>query len=108
ECLRSIRPALTPSLKCSCVLHLSLLVEVVGVKDEGLPFRVEHAAIRLLSFTGTGYIVDFRYVEIAGSHEFANVAVLCQQLILLIQCGIAIMESLSQLLNFGRQLSYPR
>src|SRR5712691_1714092 len=76
ECLATVRSATAPCLKGTSVLDPRFLVQIVGVKDERLPFRVEHATERLLSFSSSGNVVDFCDVEIAGSHEFADIAIL--------------------------------
>src|SRR6266849_3466605 len=76
ERLGPVRSTAAPYLKSAGILDLRLLVEVIGIKDERLPFRVENAAIGFLGLTGAGDDVDFCDVAIACSHEFANVTIL--------------------------------
>src|ERR1700716_161644 len=90
ECLATIRSATSPCLKSTRVLDPRFLVQIVGVKNERLPFCVEHATVRLLRFSSSGNVVDFCDVEIAGSHEFADITILGQKLVLLIKSSVAV------------------
>src|SRR6476646_4343986 len=57
--LFSFRPAPAPGLECTGSLYLALTIQVVGVEDQRLPFRVKHSAIRLLSLTASRNIINF-------------------------------------------------
>src|SRR5882762_3479995 len=97
ERLLAIGASPAPGLEATRALCASLLIEVVGVKDERLPFRIKHAAVGLLGFSRALHVIDLRDVEIARAHQVTNVAVVSQQLLLLIERGFTIMEQMSEI-----------
>src|SRR5215471_13932145 len=77
QSLLPVRPTPAPGLKYWGDLR-PLLIQVVGVKDERLPFRVKHPAVRLSRGTMVVNIVHFGDVEITGAHEFPDISVVGQ------------------------------
>jgi hypothetical protein len=81
--LVSCPPPPAPSLERTGIPHAGLLIQVIGIKDEGFPFRMKHAATRFLRRPITRYVVDLCDIEIARSHQIADIAVVGKQFVLL-------------------------
>jgi hypothetical protein len=53
----------------------------------------------------TSDVVNFRDVEIAGAHQFADVAIMREKFLLLIQCTFTVVQQMSQIRHFGFERS---
>src|SRR5579872_4071857 len=102
--LLAVWPMLTPRLESACIFDLGFLIEVIGIKDQGLSTRVENATVRLTGFSGAIHIVDFRDVEFASAHQLPDIAIFGQQFVFLVERSVPIMDRLSQFFYLGRQL----
>jgi hypothetical protein len=100
EGLLPVRSSPSPGLERASFC-LGLLVEIVGVKDQRLPFGEEHPAVWLFRLPVTSDIVHFRDIEIAATHQFADVAIMREKLLLLIECTLAVVQQTSQVRDFG-------
>src|SRR6266478_7807534 len=78
-----IRATSAPRLKGIRIRHPRLLVKIVGVENERLVLRKKYSAKGFFVFPIARNIVDFGEIEISSPHQFTNVAVGRQQLLLL-------------------------
>src|SRR5208282_11194 len=53
-----VETAAAPRLKGAGGFVLRLLIEIIGVENQGLPFRVEDPAIRFLRLPVTRHVID--------------------------------------------------
>src|SRR5271154_4076841 len=83
--LQTVRAAPAPGLKRRGSLGARLLIQIIGIKDEGLSARVEDAAVGLLRFPVAGNIVNLSNVQIARPHQLSNITIVREQLILLLE-----------------------
>ena len=107
ERLLPVRSTSAPGLESASILDTSLLVQIVGVKDQRFPFRVEHAAVGFPRLSGTLDVIHFRNVEISGPHQVTDVAVVGQQLLLLVERGFTIVEQTSEITDLCLKRSGP-
>jgi hypothetical protein len=84
ERLPPVGSAAAPGLKRRAIVHAVLPVQIVRLKDQRLSLRIEHAAVRLLCAVAH-HVIDFRDVEIPCPHEFPDVAIMCQEFVLLVE-----------------------
>src|ERR1700720_1766133 len=84
QCLLFVRAASPPRLERADVLDSNLLIQIVSVKDQRLPFRIENAAIWFLRRSITRDVVYLRDVQVSRSHQIPNVAVVGKKFVLLV------------------------
>src|SRR5260370_21906065 len=82
-CFFMIRATSAPRLKRIRIRHSGLLVKIVGIENERLVFGKKYSAKRFFVFPIARNIVDFGEIKISSAHQFTNVAVGRQQLLLL-------------------------
>src|SRR6266436_3068045 len=78
-----IRATSAPRLKRIRIRHPRLLVKVVGIENERLVLGKKYSAKGFFVFPVARNIVDFGKIKISSPHQFTNVAVGRQQLLLL-------------------------
>ena len=96
----AIRSSAPPSLECACALDARLLIEIVGIKDERFPTGIEDPPKGFLRISGLCDVVDLSDIEIARAHQFSDVAVVIQQLLLAGDFLIALALRCRKLVNF--------
>ena len=78
-----IRATSAPRLKRIRIRHPRLLVKIVGIENERLVLGKKYSTKGLFVFPIARNIVDFGEIKISSAHQFTNVAVGRQQLLLL-------------------------
>ena len=101
ERLLRVWAAPSPRLKGSSILQPSLLIQIIGVEDQRLSPRIKHPAVGLLGRPGFADIVHLSDIEIAGAHELANIPVVGEQFLLLVNCDFLLMQLLGERTDFG-------
>src|SRR5262249_2875676 len=97
--LLEVRAATTPSLK-RLVSFAVLLIKVICIKDQRLFFRVEQATVRFAGGTLFIGVIHLGDVEIPCAHYLANVTIMRQQFVLLIQSLLPILQQPDQIFHF--------
>ena len=90
--LLAVRPPPAPRLEGTCTFQFGLLIQIVGIENQRLAPRIENPAIRLLGFARAGHVIDFRNIEIAGAHQFADIAVMAQEFIVLFESSLLLLK----------------
>ena len=85
QSLRAVRPSIAPRLKCTGRFQPWKVAEIVRIKDQRLPFRLEHAPKRLPSVSGCQDVMHLCYIEIPCAHQFPDVAILGKQFFVLLE-----------------------
>src|SRR5438552_5153067 len=78
-----VRATSAPRLKRIRIRHPRLLVKIVGIENERLVLRKKYSAKGFFVFPVARNIVDFGKIKISSAHQFTNVAVGREQLLLL-------------------------
>ena len=78
-----IRATSAPSLERIRIRNSRLLVKIVGIENERLVLGKKYSAKGFFIFPVPRNIVDFGEIKISSAHQFTNVAVSRQQLLLL-------------------------
>src|SRR6266480_7802202 len=78
-----IRATSAPRLKSIRIRQPRLLVKIVGIENERLVLGKKYSAKGLFVFPVARNIVDFGKIKISSAHQFTNVAVGREQLLLL-------------------------
>src|SRR5436189_1760746 len=78
-----IRATSPPSLERIRIRHPRLLVKIIGIENERLVLGKKYSAKGFFIFPVPRNIVDFGEIKISSAHQFTNVAVGRQQLLLL-------------------------
>src|SRR5216683_1082880 len=78
-----IRATSAPRLKRIRIRHPRLLVKIVGIENERLVLGKKYSAKGFFVFPVARNIVDFGEIKISSAHQFTNIAVGRQQLLLL-------------------------
>ncbi len=86
-----VRSLVSPGL-ASTTFCVDLLVEIVGVEDQRLPFGEKHPAVWPFRLPVASDVVDFSDVEIAGTHQFADVAIIREKFPRFVQCTITVVQ----------------
>src|SRR5580698_164397 len=84
ESLLHVPPAAAPRLKGLCIRESRLMVEIVGVEDQGSSLSVENAPAGLLGGPVPSNVIHFRDVKVARPHQVANIAIVREQFVLLV------------------------
>src|SRR5260370_20895022 len=78
-----VRTTSAPSLERIRIRNSRLLVKIVSIENERLVLGKKYSAKRFFVFPIARNIVDFGEIKISSAHQFTNVAVGRQQLLLL-------------------------
>ena len=78
-----------------------LLVEIIGIENQRLAPGIENATVRLFGFAGAGHVIDFRDVQIAGAHQFADIPVVGQEFISLFECSLLLLKLTGEIADLG-------
>src|SRR5438105_7227843 len=73
---------LSPGLKNRPPLQLFLQIQIEGIKNKRLPFRIENSPKRALEFALTAYVININDVQAARAQDVSNIMIGCQQLLL--------------------------
>ena len=91
--------SLPPDLEDAGVLHTGLVIEIKGVKNQRLVLRIKHATVRFAGSAAAIHIEDVGNVELSSAHQFANVAVRCQVLLVVTQLALLVVGSSCQFVD---------
>ena len=94
-------PTPAPSLERTGIPHAWLLIQVIGIKDEGFPFRMEHTAVRFLRRSIPSHVVDLSNIQIARAHQIPDVAVVGQQFVLFANSLFLVAKLTMKIPNLG-------
>src|SRR3981081_3162386 len=103
-----LRISFSPNLEGAGVRAARLVIEIKGIKNQRLVLRIEHAAKR---FTGTAaaiHVKDIGDIKLARSHQFANVAIGRQELLVVSQTALLIAVAGCKFLDLRFQRCRPQ
>ena len=91
ERLLLVRSAAPPSLKGAGVLNSGLRIQIIGVEDQPLALGVKNPAIGFGRLPITGDVVYFGNIDVvyfgnikvAGAHQFSDVAIMLEKVLIL-------------------------
>ncbi len=86
-----------------CCFRSSLLIQVIGVKDQRLSACVKHSAVGLLGLARAGDVIHFRNVEIPRTHQVPDVAIMREEFVLLVERYFAVVKQTIEIVDFGIQ-----
>ena len=99
-CWRS-GPRPSPRLERAGTFQFGLLIQIVGIENQRLAPGIENTAIRLLGFAGASHVIDFRDVQVAGAHEFADIPVVAQEFIALFEGSLLLLKLTGKVVDLG-------
>src|SRR6266478_7797889 len=88
-----------PSLNGLCFTIARLLIQIEGIKNQGFSPRIENTPEGLLGLTLRIDVENIRNVKLAGTHQFANITIGGEILLLPLRCGVELTKLSRKLID---------